>query len=109
MTLQAERRSFSFSAARVVAPLFSSRRRKSLSGKEEAAGLPVYTSARSKKSSRREFLLRCKRFRSLFRAAAHRLSKGTTWIYFDNRDTPRETYNSVLFDEIDKAIVLEVR
>jgi len=48
-----------------------------------------YISARSKKSSRREFLSKCKRFRSLFRAVALRFSKGTTWIYFDNRDTLR--------------------
>lgn len=61
--------------------------RKSLSDEEETAG--IYLPPRSKKSSRREFLSRCKRFRSLFRAAVLQLSKGTTWIYFDNRNTPR--------------------
>jgi len=37
--------------------------------------------SRSKGNPPTEFLSKCKRFRSLFRAAAHRLSKETTWIY----------------------------
>lgn len=86
-SLSLEGPAFPFRCSRCRSSLQFRCPRKSLSDEEETAG--IYLPSRSKKSSRREFFLRCKRFRSLFRAAVLQLSKGTTWIYFDNRNTPR--------------------